>query len=188
MMESVETSETQLKNHISLRSGRALERTITDYDREKPHDVFHPAIQWCRICMDQGTSAMVSKLEFSKYKALEISGNKWENFSFNSYISTSYPDFDICRDVFPEKFDIIISEQVFEHIPFPSRAARNIYKMLNPGGFRSMLDRFFQKGPELIKQALRATVSLRATLLALGSQTAAVWYIRLMLGPQQIEQ
>jgi hypothetical protein len=50
-----------------------------------------------------------------------------------------------------------------------------------------MLDRFFQKGPELIKQALRATVSLRATLLALGSQTAAVWYIRLMLGPQKIE-
>ncbi|MFZ0946254.1 MAG: methyltransferase domain-containing protein [Syntrophobacteraceae bacterium] len=104
-------------------------------NKEKPHDEVDPAKQWARICMNQSTSAMVFKLEFSKYKALEISGRRWENFGFNSYVSASYPEFDICRDVFPEKFDIIISEQVFEHVPFPHRAARNIYNMLNSGGY-----------------------------------------------------
>jgi hypothetical protein len=34
----------------------------------------------------------------------------------------------------PETFDLIIAEQVFEHLAWPYRAARNIHRMLNGGG------------------------------------------------------
>src|SRR5205823_6255879 len=30
--------------------------------------------------------------------------------------------------------DLVIAEQVFEHLPWPYRAARNVFKMLKPGG------------------------------------------------------
>ncbi len=33
-----------------------------------------------------------------------------------------------------EKFDLVISEQVFEHLLRPYSAAKNVHTMLNPGG------------------------------------------------------
>ena len=33
-----------------------------------------------------------------------------------------------------ESFDLIIAEQVFEHLKWPYRAAKNVYRMLRPGG------------------------------------------------------
>ena len=39
----------------------------------------------------------------------------------------------------------------------------------------------------MIEQGLRAIVSLSAAVLTVRSQTGEVWCIRLMLGPQKIE-
>jgi len=33
-----------------------------------------------------------------------------------------------------KKYDIIFTEQVFEHLKYPYRAARNVWRMLKPGG------------------------------------------------------
>jgi SAM-dependent methyltransferase len=67
--------------------------------------------------------------------ALEISGTKWANLGFNCYRSIDYPDYDICSGPLePAGFDIIIAEQVFEHILWPYRAVKNVYTMLKPGG------------------------------------------------------
>ena len=33
------------------------------------------------------------------------------------------------------EFDLIIADQVFEHLPWPMRAGRNVYQMLRPGGY-----------------------------------------------------
>jgi SAM-dependent methyltransferase len=68
---------------------------------------------------------------------LEISGGLgWrQNFKFRSYVSTSFPDFDICAEVINQQFDLIIADQVFEHLAWPLRAGRNVYAMLRPGGY-----------------------------------------------------
>ena len=69
--------------------------------------------------------------------ALEISGGDnvfWQSIGFKSYRTTQYPEFDICEGGLNEQFDIIIADQVFEHLLWPYRAARNAYAMLKPGG------------------------------------------------------
>ncbi len=47
-----------------------------------------------------------------------------------------YPDYDICMGpLAQEQFDLVIAEQVFEHILRPDLAAAHVYQMLRPGGY-----------------------------------------------------
>ena len=89
---------------------------------------------WCRVVMNRSTSAIVSSLRPESLDALEISGTAWAGFGFRSYHSVDFPSFDICSQRLPRTFDLIIAEQVFEHIRRPSVAAQNVLAMLNDGG------------------------------------------------------
>jgi len=100
---------------------------------------------WSRIIMDRATYKMMCVLDFRNFNVLELSGDKWRNFGFKSYKSLFYPEFDICEDVLDEKFDLIIAEQVFEHLLYPYRAAKNINAMLKNGGY------FLNTSPFLVK-------------------------------------
>lgn len=50
------------------------------------------------------------------------------------YRSVNHDTLDICKDRLPEQFDIVIADQVLEHLPHPIAAVRNIYAMIRPGG------------------------------------------------------
>lgn len=91
-------------------------------------------VHWIRVKMDIETEKLISQKDFQKFNTLEISGNKWENFNFNSYKNVFYPDFDITKDKLNEIFDLIIAEQVFEHILTPLNAGKNVYSHLKNGG------------------------------------------------------
>ncbi len=45
-----------------------------------------------------------------------------------------YPEFDITKQTIPKQFDVIIAEQVFEHLRHPYAAARNVRAMLKDDG------------------------------------------------------
>jgi len=85
--------------------------------------------------MDQETEKMVRSLPCSSFSVLEISGNKWADFGFKNYKSVSFPQFDICSQQLEEEFDLIIAEQVFEHLLKPYSAAKNVYAMLRNHGY-----------------------------------------------------
>jgi len=89
---------------------------------------------WCRQVMNTEVENRVRSMPYKQLKVLEISGTEWKDFGFKSYKSLNFPEFDICKQVTDERFDLIIAEQVFEHIEDPEAAARNIFKMLEPGG------------------------------------------------------
>lgn len=89
---------------------------------------------WCRVVMDEETAKLIHSLPIASLKTLEISGEKWKSIGFKSYKSTSFPDYDVCQTILDEKFDLVIAEQVFEHLLWPYRAGRNIFNMLNEGG------------------------------------------------------
>jgi SAM-dependent methyltransferase len=92
-------------------------------------------IQWCRVVMDRETEKFVGTLNYDSLDALEISGTKWKAFGFASYRNISFPEYDLCDQPLElNKFDIIIAEQVLEHVLWPFRAVSNLYKMLRPGG------------------------------------------------------
>lgn len=90
---------------------------------------------WCRIVMDRETKLLVDELNTDELDVLEVSGTKWKDFNFKSYKSVSFPEFDLCKDSFPNTFDLIIVEQVFEHLIYPYRAGKNVYSSLKKGGY-----------------------------------------------------
>lgn len=91
---------------------------------------------WARVIMNRETRELINSLRPNELKVLEISGNHWGIWmSFKDYKNVDYPLFDICESSLEETFDLIIAEQVFEHLLWPYRAGKNIYKMLNPHGY-----------------------------------------------------
>jgi SAM-dependent methyltransferase len=92
--------------------------------------------QWLRTVMYRECMALVTELGPQNLDALEISaGDKWQTLNFRSFTETQYPAFDVCVHRLDRSFDIIIADQVFEHLLWPHRAARNVHSMLRPGGY-----------------------------------------------------
>jgi SAM-dependent methyltransferase len=89
---------------------------------------------WLRVVMNQETARLVGELDFKRSSALEISGLKWKDFGFARFKSVGYPEYDVCAGTLADKFDVIIAEQVFEHVLWPYRGVRNVFEMLNPNG------------------------------------------------------
>ena len=94
----------------------------------------HGYEQWQRVIMNQETARLIGELDLKNSSALEISGLKWKDAGFGRYTSVGYPGYDVCSGVLDDKFDVIIAEQVFEHVLWPYRAVRNVFQMLNPNG------------------------------------------------------
>jgi SAM-dependent methyltransferase len=95
--------------------------------------------QWARVVMNRRTREMVELISPRNLDVLEISGRSaspWaEPGRFRSYTSADYPDYDVCAGPLRESaFDLVIAEQVFEHLLWPYRAARHVHQMLRPGG------------------------------------------------------
>jgi SAM-dependent methyltransferase len=92
---------------------------------------------WARITMDQATKELIERLPFAQFDVLEISpyNSRWKDFGFKSYQEFQYPEYDICTSTPTGDYDLIIAEQIFEHLHWPYRAARNIFAMLRPGGY-----------------------------------------------------
>ena len=67
---------------------------------------------------------------------LEISESEYwkSNLKYKKYTSANYPAFDICENQLNEKFDLIIADNVWEHLKYPYKASKNIQKMLKNNG------------------------------------------------------
>jgi hypothetical protein len=91
---------------------------------------------WSRMVMYRECFALLRDLGPSELDALEISaGEKWRALNFRSFTETQFPAFDICEHRLEQRFDLIIADQVFEHVLWPYRAARNVHEMLRPSGY-----------------------------------------------------
>ena len=92
---------------------------------------------WVRVVMYRECFAFLRALGPETLDVLEISGgNRWRTeFEFGSYTNLAYPEFDICSQTLERQFDVIIADQVFEHLKWPYRAGRNVLAMLKPGRF-----------------------------------------------------
>jgi SAM-dependent methyltransferase len=95
-----------------------------------------PEVMWCRVVMNREIERFIRSLDCPRIDAMEISGSGSQGrYSFRSYRTVQYPDYDICKGpLAQEQFDLIIAEQVFEHVLRPDLAAANVYQMLRPGG------------------------------------------------------
>jgi SAM-dependent methyltransferase len=94
-----------------------------------------------RIVMQKTSRAWIRGLNPAALDAVEISGKWGESFAFRSYRAFRFPAHDPCAGPFrdgdgkPVKADLILANQVWEHIDRPFAATRNVYRMLRPGGW-----------------------------------------------------
>lgn len=93
-----------------------------------------------RVVYKREATRIFHELGPSDKTCAEISGGFGRGFGFKSYEEFHFPDHDICKDAFRDdqgrlrKFDMIVADQVWEHLDRPYAATRNVLKMLNKGG------------------------------------------------------
>jgi SAM-dependent methyltransferase len=79
--------------------------------------------------------------------AVEVSGDLRSDLPWRSYTAVGYPEFDLCDRAYePERtYDVVICEQVLEHVTDPLAAVSTLAKLCRPGG------RLFVSTPFLVR-------------------------------------
>jgi SAM-dependent methyltransferase len=91
--------------------------------------------QWQRVVMNDAITAHLDSLEPASRSAAEISGDSHAGRGWKDYTSLNYPAFDVCAPVVDRgRFDVVICEQVLEHVVDPWGAAANLRDLTVPGG------------------------------------------------------
>lgn len=129
-------------NPVSALETRLLTRLRSNPDlkarlRQVVQAIGYDTTDWMRVVMYRECFAFIRSLGPERLDAMEISaGPQWRAaLDFGSHVSMDYPQYDICRDVMDRQFDLIIADQVFEHLSAPWQAAQNVHAMLRPGGY-----------------------------------------------------
>ena len=92
-------------------------------------------LRWSRVVMNREMRRLVTGLPVRDLKALEISGRNWETAGFKTYRRVEFPAYDLCVGPLPEDYDLIIADQVLEHVLWPYRAVKHVHEMLTPHGY-----------------------------------------------------
>lgn len=96
-----------------------------------------------RIVMAKACRQIVRHLSPETLDVAEISGKWGKGFGFARYQAFWYPKHDICAAALPREFDLIIADQVWEHLDRPYRATQNVLASLRPGGYFLVAVPFF---------------------------------------------
>ena len=87
--------------------------------------------------MDREVERFLRHLDSDALRAVEISGEAHRiTRSWREYQTLEYPAFDLCAPPvpLPASGDVIICEQVLEHVTDPLRAVQTLYDLCLPGG------------------------------------------------------
>ncbi|MEM6578863.1 MAG: class I SAM-dependent methyltransferase [Pseudomonadota bacterium] len=102
-----------------------------------------------RVILYRTTRRWLNALDLASMDAAEISGKYGDRYAFKSYARFRYPKHDICTGPYlddagaPRRFDIVLANQVWEHLDRPYAATRHVYEMLRPGGYFWLATPFF---------------------------------------------
>jgi SAM-dependent methyltransferase len=99
-------------------------------------DATSGADQWQRVALNDAVGRHLDALGPAGLTAAEISGSAQGERPWRSFTSLDYPAFDLCApladDIGP--FDVVVCEQVLEHVIDPCAAADNLRRLVVPGG------------------------------------------------------
>ena len=127
-----------------------LRRAIDRVDRALYPEATSAADQWQRVTMNEAIDAHITSLDPPTRSAAEISGDSHADKPWREYTSLMYPDFDLCAPITGQRrFDVVICEQVLEHVVDPWGAAANLRELVVPGGHVIVSTPFLIKVHEL---------------------------------------
>jgi SAM-dependent methyltransferase len=91
--------------------------------------------QWQRVPMIEAVDRYIERLDPPTRTAAEISGDAHASKPWKRHISLNYPEFDLCAPLEDRgTFDVVICEQVIEHVLDPWTAAANLRGLCARGG------------------------------------------------------
>jgi SAM-dependent methyltransferase len=104
-------------------------------DRWRVPDAASGADQWQRVVLNRSVGRYLESLGPQLRTAVEISGDAHGSRPWKRYMSLNYPEFDLCATLNGRgSFDVVLCEQVIEHVVDPCAAASNLRGLCNPGG------------------------------------------------------
>ncbi|MGX9350640.1 dihydrolipoamide dehydrogenase [Shimia sp. W99] len=102
-----------------------------------------------RIVMNRVSRGWLRALDLENMDIAEVSGKWGSELPNRSYRSYRYPKFDICAGPYLDgrgrvrQFDLILANQVWEHLDRPFMGLVNVLEMLRPGGYFWLAVPFF---------------------------------------------
>lgn len=94
-----------------------------------------------RIIMNRRSRRLMEEIGVEDMDVAEISGQWGMNLKTKSYVQYKFPAHDICKgpvryaDGEVLKYDLILANQVWEHLDRPYAAVKHVMEMLRPGGY-----------------------------------------------------
>jgi SAM-dependent methyltransferase len=93
------------------------------------------AAQWQRVVLNRAVARHLDSLDPPARTAVEVSGDAHAARGWRAYTSLDHPEFDLCAPLEGRgRFDVVICEQVIEHVVDPAAAAANLRGLCEPGG------------------------------------------------------
>ena len=109
-----------------------------------------PERHWQRAVLNDAIGRFIASLDPPRRTAAEISGESHARRPWREYESLMYPEFDVCAPLEEQRrFDVVICEQVLEHVVDPCAAAVNLRELCNPGGHTIVSTPFLVRVHEL---------------------------------------
>jgi SAM-dependent methyltransferase len=87
-----------------------------------------------RQIMNRDVDDVLRTLPPEDFDAVEVSGRLRGELPWKSYTALEYPAFDLCAGTPSQSFDLVICEQVLEHVPDLFTAVKNLFALCRPGG------------------------------------------------------
>lgn len=121
-------------------SSEAARRAVRGVARRIEQRLFPEAASaaehWQRKVMNDAVDRHIEALGPERLSAAEISGSNHAGKPWRSHVSLDFPEFDLCAPLAEgqQQFDVVICEQVLEHVPDPFLAARNLRELCVPDG------------------------------------------------------
>jgi SAM-dependent methyltransferase len=115
--------------------GSSLRRIGRGIDLRLFPDTPVPGDHLTRSVMNRAIGSYLDLLEPPALTAVEISGSAQRSRSWKTFETLDFPDFDLCAPLKDRpRYDVVICEQVLEHVPDPWVAVRNLRGLCAPGG------------------------------------------------------
>lgn len=144
------------KSNRALSSLAALQSQIRRRGRAfvAPPSV-NPEEHWLRQKMNESIAAEIKSLNTQNLTAVEIGGFAHQSHGWSRFRTLDYPDFDLCNPTEGTgEFDVVICEQVLEHVLDPWRAAESLRQLCSPGGLVIVSTPFLVRVHELPEYGL----------------------------------
>jgi Methyltransferase domain len=111
---------------------------------------------WQRVIMNRAADQFIESLDPQRCSAAEISGDTHAARPWRDYRALMYPEFDLCAPLsVGRRFDVVVCEQVLEHVVDPCAAAANLRGLCEVGGHVIVSTPFLIKVHELALFLLR---------------------------------